>query len=532
MHPALALAVGAVTALPWLWPWATPPNPAVPGLLAAWVCTALLWGMSVPASAGTMTIASRGVPWRIGLVLIALTLLAALRMSHLDLALLGGLVGSVVCVVLAAQCSRHAHLVFLRWLCWGLLSAAVVSVAIASVQYSGLLHEPLPGWPWLHASPKEEAYGQLRQRNHFGSLMSLGLAAWFFMTQTGWPSQVGRWLAWPVLLVLILGASMSASRTGALTWIGLSLLTLTWSPSPKLSSPQARYGAWVALLGFVLLSNLLPLMASALSTVALPKISVFDRLAAQPEGLGHCESRAVLWRHVLELSFQRPWWGWGWGELDVAHAMQSVVGERFCVQLGHAHNLLLHVAVEWGWPLALLGLAALARWVWRHPPWHARTPTAFLGWSWLVVMGLHSSLEFPLWYGPFQLVLGLAIGLVMRPAPPLHKPVSSSAQPLTHTLVTVWLAGTLWAAWDYHRVSQPFLAPAQRSPACRVQPMDCLDDVVWFHQGGDFAKLSLHRDVMPPAQARALAQRVVHFAPDPWVLSLIFSEPPLSSSNP
>lgn len=524
MQSAVSMVMGAAVALPWLWPWATPPSPAVPGLLAAWCCTAALWFSTVT----TCPNAPVQWPWRPLLVLGGLVTLAALRMPVIDLALLGGLVGSVVCVLVAAQSSGSLTRPYHRWLCWGLLAAAMVSTVIAGLQYCGLLREPFALLPWLHASPNEEAYGQLRQRNQFGSLMSLGLAAWLYLAQTGGPRHAGRWWAGLSLLVLTVGAAMSASRTGALTWMGLCLLALVWPPvqASTLHASHTRRSVGMAWVGFVVLCGLLPILVSSLNTVELPKISVFQRLASQPEGLGACESRLVLWRHVLELSWQRPWLGWGWGELDLAHATQAVTGERFCSQLGHAHNLLLHAAVEWGWPLALLGLGAVMGWIWRHPPWHARSPEAILGWSWLGVIGLHSGLEFPLWYGPFQLVAGLALGLVMlRPAAEQATPRSNRGAALMQGTLALWLTGTLWASWDYHRVSQVFLPASQRSPACRIHPADCLDEVVWFHQGRDFAQLSQGRDRLDAVQAQALARRVAHFAPEPWVLSLTTPTP-------
>ena len=91
--------------------------------------------------------------------------------------------------------------------------------------------------------------------------------------------------------------------------------------------------------------------------------------------------------------------------------------------------------------------------------------------------------------------------------------------------LALWLTGTLWASWDYHRVSQVFLPASQRSPACRIHPADCLDEVVWFHQGRDFAQLSQGRDRLDAVQAQALARRVAHFAPEPWVLSLTTPTP-------
>ena len=516
-------------ALPWLWPWAPPPSPSVPGLLVTWCLTALLWGVLFGAGAGATPRLPSSIVWG----LTGLLAWAAWRMPVLDLALLGGLAGSVLCVVVASYCVTTARAPLLPTLCKALVGAAVISTLIAGLQYSGLLHQPLPWLSWLHASPNEEAYGQLRQRNQFGSLMSLGLAAWLYLAQSAVERRTTRVIAWVILLVLTLGQVASTSRTGALTWIGVCLLGAWWPTrtATRTTSLDARAGAGMALIGFMVMCWIVPALATSLATVELPKVSAFERLVAQTEGLGLCESRVVLWRHVLELAQQQPWIGWGWGELDYAHATRPVEGVRFCGQLGNAHNLLLQTVVEWGWPLALCGWGALVLWILRSKPWQVRTPSAMLGWSWLGVICVHSLLEFPLWYGPFQLVLGLAIGLInasrsidnsAKPSPHQAFTPASTSSAISRGVVSLWLGCTLWAGWDYHRVSQIFQPAAQRSTECRIQPQSCLDDVVWFHQGRDFALLGLNANTMPPQQASALAQRVAHFAPEPWVLAWAF----------
>ena len=536
MRPAQApwvilLAAAATVALPWLWPWAPPPIPAVPGLLSAWGLTALLWGLSQwPAARQGPVLSPLALTLLMGLVG-----LAAWRMPFIDLALLGGLFGSGMCVLLASQCVRHGNAFLLPAIGGGVLAAASLSAILGLLQYGGLLREPHAVWSWLHASPGEEAYGQLRQRNQLGSLMALGLAAWCYLAHLGWTCRVMRLLAWVTLALLSLGAAASSSRTGALAWVGLCLLTLVWptASAPNRRGPSARQGALVALGAFLLLSGLLPWLAAQVHTVQLPKASAFERLVTQSEGMGVCESRLVLWRHVLALSIQQPWMGWGFGELDFAHATQTIPGERFCGQLGHAHNLLLHLAVEWGWPLTLLGVSCAVMWVVRRQPWQARHPLSVLGWSWLGVIGLHSGLEFPLWYGPFQMILGLAVGGIIvgqtlgtpgsSPNSNVVKPCSSGSmqQIASRVVVALGLCCCAWAGWDYHRVSQVFQPAVLRSEDCRTAPQQCLNQVVWFHQARDFALLRQAMAVNDTEQAQALAIRVAHFAPEAWVLAQV-----------
>ena len=105
-----------------------------------------------------------------------------------------------------------------------------------------------------------------------------------------------------------------------------------------------------------------------------------SRATAQAEGLDICESRLVLWRNALELSLQRPWTGWGFGELDYAMATQPLSGTRFCGIVAHAHNLPLQLIVEWGWPLALGWMAWAGAWLWRKRPRAFAAPRVFFGW--------------------------------------------------------------------------------------------------------------------------------------------------------
>jgi O-antigen ligase len=127
-----------------------------------------------------------------------------------------------------------------------------------------------------------------------------------------------------------------------------------------------------------------------------------------------CQSRRVLWANVVHLIAQKPLLGWGWGELDYAHFVTLYPGPRFCDILDNAHNLPLHLAVELGVPFALL-VSALATWlILRQKPWRESDPIRQLAWAVLALIGLHSLLEYPLWYGPFQMAVVLAAWMLWQ----------------------------------------------------------------------------------------------------------------------
>jgi O-antigen ligase len=141
-------------------------------------------------------------------------------------------------------------------------------------------------------------------------------------------------------------------------------------------------------------------------TGAMPARTLWGRLG----GGQACSSRLVLWSNVLHLIALKPLTGWGWGELDYAHFDTLYAGPRFLRHPGQRHNLPLHFAVELGVPVAAAACALALWWAWRQRPWAEAAPLRQLAWALLAVILLHSMLEYPLWYGPFQIAFGVSLG--------------------------------------------------------------------------------------------------------------------------
>jgi hypothetical protein len=239
----------------------------------------------------------------------------------------------------------------------------------------------------------------------------------------------------------------------------------------------------------------------------------------------------TLWGNVLYLIGQRPLAGWGWGELDYAHFMTLYPGARFCDILDNAHNLPLHLAVELGLPVAI-GASVLGIWlVWRPAPWRERDPMRQMAWAVLALILLHSMLEYPLWYGPFQIAAILCIWVlwanrdslpsaqakalpVGTHAASIDRPFSP-AQAIAACAAVSMLAGVAYAAWDYHRVSQIYLAPDQRAEGYRLDTFEKIRASRLFRNQVRFAELTTTE--LAPDNAlhvNALAKEMLHFSPE------------------
>lgn len=393
---------------------------------------------------------------------------------------------------------------------WGLgstialawLLAALFSAGLGLLQYFGA---SLQLEPWFHGGTPGEAYANLRQRNQFATLTNLGLAAllwWAGRLPARWASWTGIGLA---AALLATANAASASRIGALQLLVLGGLVWWW-------------GGWQQ--AVVRRALMAALAAYAVALLALPwaqgqslaDVGLIARLGGE---VGGCQSRLVLWRNVLQLIGERPWTGWGWGELDYAHFMTLYEGPRFCGLLDNAHNLPLHLAVELGIPVALLSCAVLGGVVIKARPWQEQDATRQLAWAVLTMILLHSLVEYPLWYGPFQMTVGLCLGLLW---PRLLAP--RCGRWAWHRLAALSLLATVaYAAWDYHRISQIYLAPEQRAAAYRDNTLEKIRASHLFQGAVRFAELTLAPLTLDNAvQVNAEAHALLHFSPEPRVI--------------
>jgi hypothetical protein len=225
---------------------------------------------------------------------------------------------------------------------------------------------------------------------------------------------------------------------------------------------------------------------------------------------------------VLHLIAQKPWLGWGWGELDYAHYITLFPGERFCVLLDNAHNLPLQLAVELGVPVAVLVCAVVLAWVARARPWAETDPVRQLAWGVLAVVGVHSMLEFPLWYGPFQVASALAVALLLWPqAVPAWVWSRTTKVAALLVLAGATGVGTL-VLWEHYRVGMLYRPMPLRPAAYQEDTMSKVSDTLFFSDQVDFALLStigLTRETAP--QINLLAGELLHFSPEPRVIQAL-----------
>ncbi len=518
--------VGLV-ALPFLCPLVAGPSANAWQLLASGLCAALLL-----LSARGDAIDRRLVVW-LGCcaAAIAISFQGFADLRSMACAALAGIALSAL-----AGASREGKAVSIpAALAWGILAVGVANAVVGLLQYSNLAKTLLP---WITSPTSGRAWGTLRQPNQFATLISLALVAvlWLYAT---WGSRRMRISLIAAAVLLIAATAASGSRTGVLqlALIAVAAGMVAWkerrAPTPARRLPPPL--ALVAMLPLYFALNwLLPqLSATGSGGKAITSAgALVQRL--QPTALGN-ESRLTLWHNVLSLIAERPFTGWGWGELSYAHFMAVYPGPRFPVLLDNAHNLPLHLAVELGIPAAVLVCGGFLWLVISARPWRERDPNRLMAWGLLAVILVHSLLEYPLWYGPFQLVFGLCLGMLW----PVRQTEESSPRSSKRWLPDrrrfqalasiALLSFVVYAAWDYTRISQIYLPRDERLPPWQDDTLAKVRDSWLFARQVDFAELTLtpvtHENA---ARMHALAERTLHFSPEPRVIVKLIESAELS----
>jgi O-antigen ligase len=449
VDPKVITLCGLLWAASFLIPWGTPPFTAFPQLVSA----VLVWGIAMTGFEASQQ--RVGKPLWITLALLGVLLAAALAEQRWV---------SIACLAAAAACvgfgARAADAP--RWsavLLCALLAAASVSVLFAFVQVFKL------EWTdnrWIApVRTAGRAAGNLRQPNQLAMLLMLGLVAWMVLSGVR-PTRRRAASTGALLLAAWLGAgiALTGSRTGLL---GLAVIALWGALDRDLPRVVRWQGAAAA-------------AACAAAMAALALGAGTFHLEAQTQGQlsggDISSSRFGVWANALQMLADHPIAGVGWGNFNFVWTL-TPFANRSGAFFDHTHNLPLNLVVELGIPLALLVMGAMAWVLWasRRAWMHADADSRMLARGalmMLVLLGLHSLLEYPLWYAYFLLPAAFLLGLFIRYGAEARATPSASTAVVTKwptiALKTAGVAivfGSLYAAWDYARVWQIYTPFAQ-----------------------------------------------------------------------
>lgn len=337
---------------------------------------------------------------------------------------------------------------------WAWWAAGMVCVVVGLVQY--FAPSLADGWFVATNGSPGRAVGNMRQPNHLATAL---LCA---MVWTAWLARSARLrtgVASVSIAVMVFGIAMSASRTGALSLAVLVVWAIVDRTMPRnlrvclAATPVIFLVAWGLLAGW--------------GQFAESHFYGADRLQSSTD---ISSSRFAIWRNSVSLIAQHPWFGVGWGNFNFAWTY-TPFPDRPVAFFDHTHNLLLQLAVEIGIPATLFSLALIvwaiyrARAAWQSPAARDADHPGRAVLAMMLVLAVHSLLEYPLWYAYFLFPAAWALGLLLGEA--AADDASSSVELpgwLAPAAGVLFIAGAAFATWDHRRVEVIFTPPVGAAP--------------------------------------------------------------------
>lgn len=320
------------------------------------------------------------------------------------------------------------------------IAAGLISLLFQFVQ---LLN--LNWYPYVMPLPNDRPprpFGNLGQPNLLSLLMCFSVAScWYLYVMRQIKANLGLFFA----VLLLIGLALTQSR---ICWAILPmLLVLCWhqpAESPKVAKP-------------VLIVLLLFYSALVIFTPDLLKQLGLIVMESMEDRAGQTSVRLVLWEQAWTISLLHPWLGSGWFQFGPQQVMLSSLFPP-TEYSDYAHNIVLDLAAEIGWPITILIFVAALYWFYHCciRRWN-NLPVRYLSMVLLAIL-LHSLVEFPLWYAFMLIPFGVMVGAL-------------SIQQLGWKDVLVakgWVAAFLVSGvvlisaitWDHNRVVNGFVALA------------------------------------------------------------------------
>lgn len=413
-------------------------------------------------------------------------------------------------IVLGALLRREAGIASMSvTLAWFLLAGGLVNALAAILQ-----HYELRGFLESVIATKigYSVYGNLVQYNHFADQIVLALVSVMFLHVKGKTSAVVAALSSCILLFVL---SVTGSRTA---WLYLVVV----AGSAGLLYLRDKNSDYKRLLIFAVL--LLPgfalAQALAYSPWLAPRVSLITPSERLLELVTGVAPRLQLWRDASMIFLDSPLLGAGHGQYVWQHFLlaSNRDGPPLAAYANNAHNIVLHLLAETGVIGLLAVLTGVAIWVWG-----LRRLAIDLNAWWLVavltIIGVHSLLEYPLWYAYF---LGIAAVLLGAGAARSYRVnLQSPARAGIAALMIVGWFSALGLVYNYHLLEVAlFPRPAN---ATKAELDQAHRDLMSVHGSllTPYVELALARaldlDTQNLDRKIEFSDRVMRFAPTPII---------------
>jgi O-antigen ligase len=285
-------------------------------------------------------------------------------------------------------------------LAWCVAAGASANALICIVQAHGLLPALQA---WMLPVFGGRAYGNLGQANHLADYLALGLASLGYL---GARRHLPAVVQFPVGTVLLYALALTASRS---SWLYLIALIVTAGlGARRLDADLGRRLLMAAASALGIFIAIQLVLAAGVTSLGTESVTTAQRLPVQASG---GEERWTIWIGAWRIFMDDAWTGAGFGRFavrffEIAPALAPPLPP---IATHNAHNLVLQLGAELGVPGLALLTGGVAVW-WLGARRAGPTPERWWLLSVLAVIGIHSLLEYPLWYAYFLGIASIALG--------------------------------------------------------------------------------------------------------------------------
>lgn len=319
------------------------------------------------------------------------------------------------------------------------LLVGFVSVVMALLQFFAVeAYVPFVLQLEHNAISAPRPYANMGQPNQLALLLCLSIASCWWLYQAG---RLSNAIAIGLTLIMLCGLTFTQSRIGWIIVPVFAALLFFWQKNTGFK----KVPGWL-ISGFVLIYALmvamLPVIASFL--INLSTLSAAERIAA-----GATSERLESFKLAWKISVLHPWFGAGWGEFA---SQQQALAANFgpSIHSAHAHNIVLNLAAEMGWPVTILTFGFLSYWFFTSCLRRKISPEIGFAALCLMAVLIHSMVEFPLWYAYVLLPIALLLGMVHHEQ--LGSSMFSVSRAYSAGLFFLMCALFIGTAFDYRHV--------------------------------------------------------------------------------
>lgn len=336
----------------------------------------------------------------------------------------------------------------------GLAGGALLNAAIGMIQYFNWI---TPFNAFITRLQSAAVFGNLAQPNHFAAWTTLGLLSLAYLHgRSRLPLPAYALCVLPLLFVM----GVSGSRSPWL-YLLLAFACAFWLRMASGAADRTARRLFLSTGLFLILHYAMQLAVGAgwFTLDERPAVTAIERLFSGAESVS---DRIGLWRVAWAIAIEHPVTGIGWGAFAGQYfdyiSRPGILGPN--ALFNNAHNILLQFFVETGVAGIVLVVAPLVAWL-VHVLRGRLDPDRWWLLALLGVFGIHSLLEYPLWYAYFLGIAAVLLGLGSGPVfvPRLAKWGRSFT--VAVVMVGVYNLAVLWADYSqFERLFRP--TPAQR----------------------------------------------------------------------